>query len=140
MALPIVDVNDAAAEKAHKPYDESVGNFEWASEVKPSQNLISKRFVTGGRGRPWTQTTDADWNDWRWQQRNRVTRLEQLEKVVTVTDEERTAFAKSDAMFHMGITPYYAALKPRPEFEPGTLLPEDRLLHRGSGAYHAAKR
>ena len=110
MALPIVDVNDAAAEKAHKPYDESVGNFEWASEVKPSQNLISKRFVTGGRGRPWTQTTDADWNDWRWQQRNRVTRMEQLEKVVTVTDEERTAFAKSDAMFHMGITPYYASL------------------------------
>jgi phenylalanine-4-hydroxylase len=37
-------------------------------------------------------------------------------------------------------TPYYAALKQRPEFEPGTLLPEDKLLHRGSGAYHAAKR
>jgi phenylalanine-4-hydroxylase len=36
-------------------------------------------------------------------------------------------------------TPYYAALKQRPDLEPGTLLPEDTLLHRGTGAYHAVK-
>ena len=36
--------------------------------------------------------------------------MTELEKVITVTDDERTAFAKSDAMFHMGITPYYASL------------------------------
>jgi phenylalanine-4-hydroxylase len=37
-------------------------------------------------------------------------------------------------------TPYYAALKQRPEYEPGTILAGDRLLHRGTGAYHAPKR
>jgi lysine 2,3-aminomutase len=50
------------------------------------------------------------WNDWRWQQRERITRLEQLEQVVRVTEEERRACVETDAVFHMGITPYYAAL------------------------------
>jgi phenylalanine-4-hydroxylase len=37
-------------------------------------------------------------------------------------------------------TPYYAALKQRSNFEPGDILADDRLLHRGTGRYHTAKR
>ncbi|HWV37018.1 MAG TPA: lysine 2,3-aminomutase [Vulgatibacter sp.] len=73
-------------------------------------SLIRDRFPTGGRGRPWVETPDEDWNDWHWQQRNRVTGLEMLEKVIDVTDAERNAFEQSHAQFHMGITPYYASL------------------------------
>jgi phenylalanine-4-hydroxylase len=36
--------------------------------------------------------------------------------------------------------PIYARVKGQPEFEPGDVLPQDRLLHRGSGAYHSRKR
>ncbi|HEY0840478.1 MAG TPA: lysine 2,3-aminomutase [Vulgatibacter sp.] len=71
---------------------------------------IRDRFPTGGRGRAWVDTPAEDWNDWQWQQRNRVTGLESLEKVIDLSPEERNAFEKSHAMFHMGITPYYAAL------------------------------
>jgi lysine 2,3-aminomutase len=125
MSLPILDLEAPKTEPepqdkakdssrpvaARTAYDESVGNFEWAKlEEARQSDHIARRFVSGGRGRPWKDTPDADWNDWRWQQRNRVTRMTELEKVITVTDEERTAFAKSDAMFHMGITPYYASL------------------------------
>jgi lysine 2,3-aminomutase len=39
-----------------------------------------------------------------------VTRLDQLERVVHLTDDERRAVVETDAEFHMGITPYYAAL------------------------------
>lgn len=53
---------------------------------------------------------EADWNDWRWQQRKRFRRIEQLDGVITVSEGEKLAFEKSDAMFHMGITPYYASL------------------------------
>jgi lysine 2,3-aminomutase len=117
MTLPILDASLPAPREttpgapAPKPYDESVGHFEWTEpkEIAPT-NHVARRFISGGRGRPWRDTPDSDWNDWRWQQRNRVTRMTELEKVLTVTDEERTAFAKSDAMFHMGITPYYASL------------------------------
>jgi len=36
--------------------------------------------------------------------------------------------------------PIYARVKGQPEFEPGDVLPQDRVLHRGSGAYHSRKR
>jgi phenylalanine-4-hydroxylase len=36
--------------------------------------------------------------------------------------------------------PIYEAVRGQPEFEPGDVLPEDRVIHRGTGAYHAAKR
>jgi lysine 2,3-aminomutase len=112
MALPLLPTDPQNGHAPSTKYDESTGAFEWVQgpAQAPAVNHIAARFKTGGRGRAWQQTSDQDWNDWRWQQRNRVTRMEHLEKVVTVTDEERRAFKESDAMFHMGITPYYAAL------------------------------
>ena len=73
-----------------------------------SPNVRSK-FKPGSRG-PWRDVPDALWNDWHWQQRERVTDLEQLEKVVNVTPDERRAVVETAAEFQMGITPYYAAL------------------------------
>lgn len=32
--------------------------------------------------------------------------------------------------------PYYAALQTAPEYQPGTILETDRVLHRGTGRYH----
>jgi lysine 2,3-aminomutase len=53
---------------------------------------------------------DSQWNDWHWQQRERITRVDQLEKVIRLTADERQAAVETDKDFHMGITPYYAAL------------------------------
>jgi lysine 2,3-aminomutase len=39
-----------------------------------------------------------------------VRNKEQLQNVVTPTEEERQAFAESTLQFHMGVTPYYACL------------------------------
>jgi len=70
---------------------------------------VRSRFKPGPRG-AWKDIPDAQWNDWHWQQRERVTRLDQLEKVVHVTPDERRAAVETEAEFQMGITPYYAAL------------------------------
>jgi lysine 2,3-aminomutase len=70
---------------------------------------VRSRFKPGPRGM-WKDVPDALWNDWHWQQRERVTRLQQLEQVVHVTDDERRAAIETEAEFQMGITPYYAAL------------------------------
>ncbi|WP_242345665.1 lysine 2,3-aminomutase [Anaeromyxobacter terrae] len=70
---------------------------------------VRARFAPGPRS-IWKDVPDALWNDWHWQQRERITRLDQLEKVIHLTDEERRAVVETDAEFHMGITPYYAAL------------------------------
>jgi lysine 2,3-aminomutase len=70
---------------------------------------ITSRFAGGPRS-VWKDVPDAQWNDWHWQQRERITRLDQLEKVIRVTDDERQAAVETEKEFHMGITPYYAAL------------------------------
>jgi lysine 2,3-aminomutase len=70
---------------------------------------VRSRFSPGPRG-IWRDVPDALWNDWHWQQRERVTDLGRLERVVNVTPEERRAAIETEAEFQMGITPYYAAL------------------------------
>ena len=80
-------------------------------DVRPVQNVTS-RFAPGPRS-IWANDPTARWDDWTWQQRERITRLEQLEKVLHLTDDERRAVKETDAEFHMGITPYYAALMDR---------------------------
>jgi lysine 2,3-aminomutase len=76
---------------------------------------VRSRFRPGPRG-IWKDVPDVVWNDWHWQQRERVTRLEQLERVIHVTDEERRAAVETESEFRMGITPYYAALMDPDDF------------------------
>ena len=48
-----------------------------------------KQFRSAGRGY-WSNVSDKDWNDWRWQLKNRITTLEKLELYLpTMTPEER---------------------------------------------------
>lgn len=72
-------------------------------------NKVRERFKPAGRG-IWADVSDKDWHSWIWQQQHRIKSMDQLEKVINVTDNERMAFEKSNEMFHMGITPYYATL------------------------------
>lgn len=53
---------------------------------------------------------DSDWNDWKWQVRNRVETLEDLKKYVTLTPEEEDGVSKCLGTLRMAITPYYLSL------------------------------
>ena len=75
-----------------------------------TKNNVRDRFKSAPRPEIWTSAEDKDWNNWVWQQQKRIKSMEQLEKVIRVTADEREAFAKSHEMFNMGITPYYASL------------------------------
>jgi lysine 2,3-aminomutase len=75
-----------------------------------TKNNVRDRFLPAPRPDVWKDTDDKDWNNWIWQQQKRVKSFEQLEKVLNVTAEEREAYVKSNEMFNMGITPYYASL------------------------------
>ena len=54
--------------------------------------------------------TPEQWNDWHWQVRNRITTVEQLKKVINLTDGEEKAIEESLALLRMAMTPYYASL------------------------------
>ena len=56
------------------------------------------------------QVTDKEWNDWRWQLRNRVRTLEQLQRVLTLVPDELEALKRGGAMLPFAITPYYLSL------------------------------
>ncbi len=54
-----------------------------------------------------------DWNDWRWQSRNRITRLAQLERMLELSPDEREALTAGGSMLPIGVTPYYLSLVSR---------------------------
>jgi lysine 2,3-aminomutase len=81
-----------------------------AHEIKTVNTLRERRFEPAPIPDMWKDATPKDWNSWIWQQQKRIKTMEQLEKLINVTDGERQAFAQSHEMFNMAITPYYAAL------------------------------
>ena len=52
----------------------------------------------------------ASWNDWRWQMRHRLTRLDQFEQVFRLTDGERRGLILASEKFSVAITPHFASL------------------------------
>ena len=56
------------------------------------------------------EASDAQWNDWKWQVRNRVETLEQLKKYVQLTPAEEEGVKKTLSTLRMAITPYYLSL------------------------------
>jgi lysine 2,3-aminomutase len=54
--------------------------------------------------------TETEWNNWHWQLRHRITSLSQLERFLSLSEEEREAGFHRDAIFPVAITPYYLSL------------------------------
>jgi len=54
--------------------------------------------------------TDEQRNDWKWQVKNRVETLEELNKYIKLTEEEQEGVRKSLKTLRMAITPYYLSL------------------------------
>ena len=53
---------------------------------------------------------DEQWNDWKWQVKNRVETLEDLKKYIPLTKEEEEGVRKTLQTLRMAITPYYLSL------------------------------
>ncbi len=62
------------------------------------------------RRRFFPEATDRQWNDWRWQSQHRVRKLEQFERMLTLSDDEREALHRGGTMLPVGVTPYYMSL------------------------------
>jgi lysine 2,3-aminomutase len=50
------------------------------------------------------------WNDWHWQMRHRLTRLEQFEKLLNLTESERRGLLLASEKFSVAVTPEWATL------------------------------
>lgn len=84
-------------------------NSSAANEEPPTLRLLNslKEFHSAGRGF-WSDVPDSDWNDWRWQLRNRITTVEQLQRLMpTLTPEEYAGAVLANHKLSLAITPYF---------------------------------
>lgn len=65
--------------------------------------------MSGGRAR-FSEVSEAQWRDWRWQHRAALHGAEDLGRIVALTDDERRGLAASAGRFRVAVTPYYASL------------------------------
>lgn len=62
------------------------------------------------RKRFYPDVTTAEWNDWRWQLRNRITTAEALSRFIRLSADEESAITSQEKQLSLAITPYYASL------------------------------
>ncbi len=80
-----------------------------ASEEPPARRKLAelKQFESAGRGF-WADVPDADWNDWHWQLKHRITTVEQLQALMpTLTPEEFAGASFANHKLALAITPYF---------------------------------
>lgn len=54
--------------------------------------------------------SDEQWNDWKWQVRNRIETVEDLKKYINLTEEEEEGIRECLKTLRMSITPYYLSI------------------------------
>lgn len=69
-----------------------------------TDKLISRRHEF------FPEATDEQWNDWKWQVKNRIETLEQLKKYIPLKPDEEEGVKTSLSTLRMAITPYYLSL------------------------------
>ncbi len=70
------------------------------------ENPLTVQF----RERFYPDTTDTEWDDWRWQSRHRVKTLDQFEKMLDLSFEERDVLSDGGTLLPTAVTPYYMSL------------------------------
>ncbi len=58
----------------------------------------------------WKGISEKEWNDWRWQLRHRVTKLEQLQEILQLVPEEVEGIKQSKGRLALAVTPYFVSL------------------------------
>jgi len=58
----------------------------------------------------WKGISEKEWNDWRWQLRHRVTKLEHLQEILQLIPEEIEGIKQSKGRLALAVTPYFVSL------------------------------
>ena len=69
-----------------------------------------KQFHPSRRGL-WQDVPESDWNDWKWQLKNRISTVEQLSRLIpNLAPEEMAGAQLANTRLAMAITPHFASL------------------------------
>lgn len=81
--------------------------------VKPLRKVSRFKDTTRAqtfRKHFYPEITTAEWQDWQWQFRNRITDVQTLSQMLWLSQEERLAMSGQEDHLPLAITPYYASL------------------------------
>jgi lysine 2,3-aminomutase len=73
-------------------------------------NQEKRHLAKTKQGSPWNTVSPGDWRDWRWQMRNRITSVAQLQSIIRLNADEAAGINACLRRFRMAVTPYYASL------------------------------
>ena len=79
-----------------------------ASKNPPRHNHLETYRLN--RERLYPDVTDEQWSDWKWQQKNRVTSLEQISNLFAFDEVTDARLADIFELYRTAITPYYLCL------------------------------
>ncbi|MDD2943287.1 MAG: KamA family radical SAM protein [bacterium] len=101
--------------------DVSESHPEIISGIQTAKTTAIPNFPVSKRSKAflkefYPEATIHDWNDWKWQVRNRIRKLTDLERFLELSPEEAEAVALRTANLPIAITPYYLSLLDRTDF------------------------
>jgi len=93
-----------------------MGNAAATENQKTQAENILPVIRPGRKSRDYQQISlykdvnPLDWEDWRWQMKNRITRLDQINQVINLTPAEEEGLKNAKGRMAMAVTPYWATL------------------------------
>jgi lysine 2,3-aminomutase len=101
-----------------------------AGSLRFSISPLSRAF----RDRFFPDAALDEWNDWRWQMRHRIQDLKGLTRILSLSENERSAMERHNGVLPVGITPYYATLLEGPLRHTVVMVNEEYLRIPGEAA------
>ncbi len=100
---------------SHCSDNREVDSFKKIVATGSTEEMVPGRFPVSEKAREFycrffPGTSYRDWNDWRWQYRNRIRNLQELSRIIDLSPDERSAIERHSGPLPVGITPYYASL------------------------------
>jgi lysine 2,3-aminomutase len=70
---------------------------------------MAKRTLVSRRAPAFADVPDEQWNNWRWQLSHRLNTVDEIERVLPLTESERRALSAPN-LFRVDVTPYFISL------------------------------
>ncbi|NLW06556.1 MAG: glutamate 2,3-aminomutase [Clostridia bacterium] len=80
--------------------DNISSGFEVAAEIEANKQRIRQYY----------NASEADWDDWTWQLRNRIDSVDTLAKLIPLSAESREAIKEVERCYRWAVSPYYLSL------------------------------
>lgn len=111
--MDIIDINRKKSLIRSKELDNiAIDDIRHKSKVRTGFSEFSKGLYLQTKNKILKEldASEEDWNDWKWQLKNRITDVGEISKYTNLTDEESENIKNVGEKYRFAITPYYFSL------------------------------